>query len=239
MTSAVPAQLTPPLLLLSGLLCDASIWDAQRAALADIAGVHVLDFPGIDSVQQMAAQTLAAAPDQFALAGHSMGGRVALEIVRQAPERVQRLALLDTGVHPAHAQEHAQRGALVELARRDGMQVLARQWLPPMLHPDRHDDAELMDALMAMVMRQTPQSYAAQVTALLNRPDAAPVLAQVQCPTLLGVGRQDSWSPLERHQDMARQIPHAQLVVFEHSGHMTPVEAPAAVSAALRDWLAA
>ncbi|KLB29472.1 alpha/beta fold hydrolase, partial [Xanthomonas hortorum] len=138
-----------------------------------------------------------------------------------------------------HAQEHAQRGALVELARRDGMQALARQWLPPMLHPDRHDDAELMQALVAMVMRQTPQSYAAQVTALLNRPDAAPVLAQVHCPTLLGVGRQDSWSPLERHQDMARQIPHAQLVVFEHSGHMTPVEAPAAVSAALRDWLAA
>lgn len=94
--TSVSAHLTPPLLLLSGLLCDASIWDAQRAALADIAEVQVLDFPGIDSVQQMAAQALAAAPDQFALAGHSMGGRVALEIVRQAPERVQRLALLDT-----------------------------------------------------------------------------------------------------------------------------------------------
>ncbi|NIJ81378.1 alpha/beta fold hydrolase [Xanthomonas cannabis] len=229
----------PPLLLLCGLLCDAAIWQPQREALGDLAEVQVLDFPGFDSIVQMATHVLAGAPPQFALAGHSMGGRVALEIMRQAPQRVTRLALLDTGIAPRREGEREERQALVDLARTQGMQALASAWLPPMLHPDRVDDAALMERLTAMVQRQSPQGFAGQVTALLERPDAAPVLARIRCPTLLGVGRQDAWSPLARHQDMARHIPQARLVVFEDSGHMAPVEAPVAVTAALRDWLQA
>lgn len=168
-----------------------------------------------------------------------MGGRVALEIMRQAPARVLRLALLDTGIAPRRDGEREERLALVRLAHAQGMQALAQRWLPPMLHPDHRADGALMDGLMAMVQRQSAQSFAGQTNALLERPDAAPVLAHITCPTLLGVGRQDAWSPLARHQDMARHIPQARLAIFEHCGHMAPVEAPAAVSDALRDWLQA
>ncbi|MCC8535423.1 alpha/beta fold hydrolase [Xanthomonas axonopodis pv. poinsettiicola] len=229
----------PTVLLLCGLLCDATIWQPQHEGLGDLADVQVLDFAGFDSIAQMAAHALALAPPQFALAGHSMGGRVALEIMRQAPERVTQLALLDTGTAPRREGEREERQALVDLAQTQGMHALALTWLPPMLHPARVADANLMERLVAMVRRQRVQSFAGQVTALLERPDAAPVLAQIRCPTLLGVGRQDAWSPLARHQDMARQIPGARLVVFEDSGHMAPVEAPVAVTAALRDWLQA
>lgn len=228
----------PPLVLLPGLLCDADVWAGQMDVLSASAEIVVGEYGRLDRIERMARHMLdAVAAPRFALAGHSMGGRVALEIVRQAPQRVQRLALLDTGIAPRRDGEREQRAALVRLAQTQGMQALARQWLPPMLHPDRHADAGLMNPLMAMVQRHSVQTYAGQIEALLERPDAAPVLAQIRCPTLLGVGRQDVWSPLAQHQQMARQIPHARLVVFENSGHMAPLEAPAAVSAAMRDWL--
>lgn len=239
MTSPATLSSTPPVLLLCGLLCDASIWEHQRAALAELTDVQVLDFRDLTTLPEMAADVLERAPPRFALVGHSMGARVALEVLRLAPERVQRLALLDTGVHPRSDGEQAQREALVALAHTQGMRALANQWLPPMLHPDRRADPALLAPLTAMVERYTPQHFAGQVNALLQRPDATPLLATIRCPTLLGVGRQDAWSPVARHQDMARQIPGAQLVVFEHSGHMAPVEAPEAVSAALRTWLQA
>ncbi|PPV08622.1 hydrolase [Xanthomonas bromi] len=239
MTSSTHSSPKPALLLLCGLLCDAAIWRPQRAALGDLADVQVLDFAGFDSITRMAAHVLAVAPPHFALAGHSMGGRVALEIMRQAPARVLRLALLDTGIAPRRDGEREERLALVRLAHAQGMQALAQRWLPPMLHPDHTANADLMDDLMAMVQRQSAQSFAGQTNALLERPDAAPVLAQIACPTLLGVGRQDTWSPLARHQDMARHIPQARLAIFEHCGHMAPIEAPVAVCDALRDWLQA
>ncbi|AKO05680.1 alpha/beta fold hydrolase [Xanthomonas oryzae pv. oryzicola] len=237
MLSSAHSSSRPVLLLLCGLLCDAAIWQPQRAALRDLADVQVVDFAGFDSITQMAAHVLAIAPPQFALAGHSMGGRVALEIVRQAPARLLRLALLDTGIAPRRDGEREERLRLVRLAHAQGMHALAQRWLPPMLHPDHTADAELMDGLVAMVQRQSAQSFAGQTNALLKRLDATPLLAQIACPTLLGVGRQDAWSPLARHQDMARQIPKARLAIFEDCGHMAPVEAPAAVSGALRDWL--
>ncbi|KQQ82974.1 hydrolase [Xanthomonas sp. Leaf131] len=239
MTSPVPFSPTHPVLLLCGLLCDASIWEHQRAALAGVADVQVLEFRDLTTLPAMAAYVLERAPLRFALAGHSMGARVALEVLRLAPERVQRLALLDTGVHPRSDGEQAQRESLVALARAQGMRALASHWLPPMLHPDRRADPALLAPLTAMVERHTPQHFAGQVNALLHRPDATPLLATIRCPTLLGVGRQDAWSPVARHQAMARQIPGAQLVVFEESGHMAPVEAPEAVSTALRSWLQA
>ncbi|MFC7519638.1 alpha/beta fold hydrolase [Xanthomonas populi] len=237
MSSPVTLSPTPPVLLLCGLLCDASIWEHQRAVLAELAEVQVLDFRDLTTLSAMAAYVLERAPHRFALAGHSMGARVALEVLRLAPERVHRLALLDTGVHPRSDGEQALRESLVALSQAQGMRALANQWLPPMLHPDRRADPALLAPLTKMVERHTPQNFAGQVNALLQRPDAAPLLATIRCPTPLGVGRQDAWSPVARHQDMARQIPGAQLVVFEHSGHMAPVEAPEAVSSALRNWL--
>lgn len=226
------------LCLLPGLLCDASVWEAQRRDLADLVEIRTCDFLGLDSIEAMARLALGLADGPLAVAGHSMGGRVALELLRQAPERVARLALLDTGVHPAGPAEPAQRQALVDLARREGMAALTRAWLPPMVHPDRLGDRALMAPLEAMVQRATPAIYEGQVRALLGRPDATGLLAGITCPTLVLVGREDSWAPVARHEQIAAQIPGATLRIIEQCGHMSTVERPDEVTAALRAWLA-
>jgi pimeloyl-ACP methyl ester carboxylesterase len=223
--------------LLPGLLCDAHVWTPQIAALGADWHIAVADLRGHDSIGAMAEAVLENAPPRFALAGHSMGGRVALQIMRVAPGRVERLALLDTGFQPAAASEPQQRQVLVDLARREGMRALAAHWLPPMVHPRRLHDAALMRALTAMVERMTPALLELQIRALLSRPDATGVLPGIRCPTLIGVGRQDGWSPLAQHQAMAAAVEAATLAVFEDCGHMSTVEAPDAVSVALRAWL--
>lgn len=227
------------LYLLPGLLCDATVWAAQSEGLADLAEIRTPDFLGQDSITGMAQSVLDTAPPRFAVAGHSMGARVALEIIRLAPSRVTRLALLDTGTHPPAPGEAEKRQILVDIANTEGMAALADRWLPPMVHPDRLHDAAFMAGLRAMVLRATPAIYAGQIRALLGRPDAAPLLASITCPVLIGVGRQDAWSPPAQHETMARAMPHARYVVFENSGHMAPLEAPKEVTMALRDWLAA
>lgn len=225
------------LYLIPGLLCDRSIWAQQVETLTPIAEISVPDLRGIDRIPTMAQRVLDRAPAKFSLAGHSLGGRIALEIVRQAPERIERLALLDTGVIPVQPGEPERRQALVNLAERAGMQALAQEWLPPMLHPDRWSDQDLIDPLLAMIERSTPASFKTQVEALLQRPNARRVLDSIQCPTLILCGRQDSWSPLSQHEEIATAIAGAQLVVVEDCGHLSTVERPEAVSRALRAWL--
>jgi pimeloyl-ACP methyl ester carboxylesterase len=227
----------PVLYLLPGLLCDATVWAAQVAGLSDIADIRTPDFLGHDSITGMAEWVLQGAPPRFAVAGHSMGARVALEIVRLAPERVTHLALLDTGTHTRAPGEADKRQVLVDLARSEGMAALADRWLPPMVHPDRLADARFMAGLRAMVERATPDIYAGQIKALLERPNAEAGLSAITCKVLIGVGRQDAWSPPSQHEAMARAIRHATYVVFEDSGHMAPLEAPDGVTAALRGWL--
>jgi pimeloyl-ACP methyl ester carboxylesterase len=190
----------------------------------------------------MAERVLAAAPVSFALAGHSMGGRVALEIVRRAPERVQRLALLDTGCRPlpsgkAADDERAGRYGLLGIARRDGMRAMGRTWVQRMVHPDRLDDTILIDAILAMIERHTPDRFEAQIEALLARPDAEPVLRSIDCPTLVLCGRQDAWSPVAQHEEIAAMVPSATLEVIDDCGHMAPMERPVEVGSALVRWL--
>jgi pimeloyl-ACP methyl ester carboxylesterase len=228
----------PTLCLLPGLLCDETVWTHQVAALGTLADIRVADFRGFDSITEMARSVLAVAPQRFALAGHSMGARAALEVVRLAPERVERLALLDTGTHPQRPGEAEQRQVLVDLANREGMAALAARWLPPMVHPDRVADDAFMAPLRAMVLRMTPEIHERQIHALRNRPEAEAVVPTIHCPLLVGVGRQDAWSPLSQHEAIVAAVPHATLAVFENSGHMAPFEAPEAVTSALRDWLA-
>jgi pimeloyl-ACP methyl ester carboxylesterase len=227
-----------PLFLLSGLLCDETVWSDVPRRLADIADVHVVSFGGVSSIATMASRVLAVAPPRFALAGHSMGGRVALEIWRTAPSRVTALGLLNTGVHPTRDSEHDSRGHLVRLARNYGMAALAAEWLPPMLGASPGRVAQLMPALTAMVERSTPDSFAGQIEALLRRPDARPVLATITVPTLLLSGTNDTWSSLTQHADMQQSVRHATLVEIAGAGHMAPVERPDAVARALRGWLA-
>jgi len=226
----------PVVYLLCGLLCDHTVWQHQIAGLADIADIRAIAFAEDDRIEAMAARVLADAPARFALAGHSMGARVALEVVRQAPERVQRLALLDTGIHTPRPGEREQRLRLVDLASAQGMRALAAQWLPPMLHP-AHAALGVSGELVEMVARMDVERFVRQIEALLHRPDPAPVLDALRCPVLVGVGAEDQWSPPSQHQDIARRIHRAQLEIFPEAGHMAPFEAPAAVTSALREWL--
>jgi pimeloyl-ACP methyl ester carboxylesterase len=226
--------------LLCGLLCDEVVWQAQATALAREYEVRVVSFlKGEDSTAAMADRVLAGAPDRFALAGHSMGGRVALEVYRRAPERIERLALLDTGYEGPAPGEADRRGVLVDQAQRDGIDAIAAAWGLPMLAPERRLDPVLTRAVFEMVGRMSPAIYAAQTRALLGRPDAGDVLRSVSCPTLILCGQQDGWSPPERHLRMAELIPRPPLVrLVEHCGHMAMMEQPDAVLVALREWLA-
>lgn len=224
-------------LALPGLLCDAYVWHVQATALADIADFLIPVFDRENSLEAMARKALGICDGKLSVIGHSMGGRAAMELWRIAPERVDRLALLDTGAQPRRDGEEIGRMKLVTLAREQGMAALADSWLPPMVHPDRAADDGLLEPLREMVQRKTPEIFANQQNALLNRPDAMPTLASITVPTLVAVGRDDLWSPVSQHEEMAAAIPGAQLVIFEDSGHMSTVENAPAVTAALRDWL--
>jgi len=227
------------LILVPGLLCDGVVWGHQVDTLSARHDVRVADLRHVDSIAGMAASILDAAPPRFSIAGHSMGARVALEVVRRAPDRVERLALFDTGIHPVQPGERAKRQDLIDLGRLYGMRALAASWLPPMVAPDRLDnDPVLRDALFAMVERMTPDIHLNHITALLGRPDAQAALAAVRCPVLVGVGSEDRWSPPAQHRAIADALSGARLVVFEGAGHMAPMEAPEAVTAALADWMA-
>jgi len=227
-----------PLLLLSGLLCDETVWADIPERLGNVADVCIISFSGFSSISGMAEHVLAMAPEGFAVAGHSMGGRVALEVVRCAPRRVSGLALLNTGVHTVRDGEAQSRGRLLRLAYEHGMSALAAEWLPPLMAGATSRTAELIPRLMAMVERSTPDSYAGQIHALLNRPEALSVLPTIGVPTLLLSGSEDTWSPISQHETMRRRIPHATLFEIHGVGHMAPIERPDAVAVALREWLA-
>ena len=225
------------LLLLSGLLCDETVWVDAAQDLKSAADVRIASFQEFDSIPAMAEHALRMAPQQFLVAGHSMGGRVALEIFRQAKQRVLGLALLNTGVHPLRAGEIESRGRLVKLAQERGMSAVAADWLPPMMGASRSRVAQVMPKLQAMVERQTAESFSAQTKALLERPDALRVLPTINVPTLLASGTADTWSPLTQHEEIRRHISQATLVAIDDAGHMAPAEQPHAVAAALRAWI--
>lgn len=231
----------PCVVLLPGLLCDTAVWTAQIQAL-HFAHCVVPSYGELSSIAGMARHVLDTAPaEHLCVAGHSMGGRVALEMARLAPQRVRRLALLDTGIDPLAAgqageHERTKRLALLQLAREQGMRAMGRQWAQGMVHASRWN-SPLFAHILDMIERQTPAIFAAQLQALLTRPDARGLLEQLRCPTLLACGRQDAWSPLSRHEEMHALLPGSRLAVVEDSGHMSPMEQPAAVSQALLEWM--
>lgn len=233
----------PTLVLLPGLMCDAAVWAPLYPQLPAGTQPWVADYGAARSLEAMALAVLAQAPaERFALAGHSMGGRVAFEVLRLAPQRVSHLALLDTGHLPraageAGAQEVAKRHALLEVARSQGVRAMAQVWVQGMVHPQRLQDVALIESIVAMFARKSADVFAAQIEALLERPDASGVLRGLALPTLLQCGAQDSWSPPEQHAAMQQLAPHAVLDVIEDAGHMAPMERPRAVAASLVRWL--
>lgn len=228
-----------PLVLLPGLLCDHALWGPQCDALADIADCRVIDMTRDDSMAGMAARVLDEAPGRFALAGLSMGGYCALEIMHRAPERVARLALLDTSAEPDTRERTDARKRLVETALRgaaDFAEVIEGH-LRTFVHPQRLEDAPLIEKIRASAHGVGVDAYARQQSAIIGRRDRRPDLGAIACPTLVLCGRQDALTPLPLHEAIARGIPGARLEVVEDSGHLPTLERPTAVNAALRRWL--
>ena len=230
------------LVLVPGLMCDETVWKVQIQALSGVAECQVADHGSLDSLAAMASAILGHAPPRFALAGHSMGGRVAFEVFRQAPERVERLAIMDANYKPLAAgaggeEEAAGRYRMLEKARAEGVRAMAAEWVQGMVHPGRKSDSALITAIIDMFERKTAETFEAQIRALLNRPDAGPLLEQIGVPTLILCGREDAWSSPSVHQEMAARIPRSELVIVPQSGHMVTMERPDEVSEAMRAWL--
>jgi pimeloyl-ACP methyl ester carboxylesterase len=226
-----------PLVLLPGLLCDRALWQAQIDDLSDIAEPVVAELSHDDSMTGMARRVLAGAPLRFALAGLSMGGYVAQEIMRQAPERVARLALLDTGARADTEEQTARRRGLIELAEKGEFKGVTPRLLPLFLHADRLGDEALVGAVMAMTERVGKDAFLRQQRAIMGRADSRPSLSAIKCPTLVLCGRQDQLTPLDLHEEIAALIHGAHLEIVEACGHLSSMERPWDVSVLLRQWL--
>ncbi len=232
------------LVLLPRLVCDATVWAHARGLLGPRADIHVAEYGTLDSLGAMAEKVLDEVEGTFALAGHSMGGRIALEMFRRAPDRVQALALMDTGTQPlapgdAGLRETHGRHELLGIARTQGMAAMATRWVQGMVWPERLGERPLIDSIVDMFARSSADVFAAQIEALLQRPDAGGLLAQIRCPALVLCGAEDSWAPAPRHREMAAKIPGASLTLVPECGHMCTLERPDAVTGAWSGWFAA
>jgi pimeloyl-ACP methyl ester carboxylesterase len=214
-----------PLLLLPGLLNTRRVFEPQVEALADVADFTIPELWHHDTIAAMAEAALAVAPPTFALCGFSMGGYVAFEIFRRAPERVERIALMDTQAGPDSPET---------AARRRGIHPTL---LPQLVHPSRIGDESITQPLRDMASEIGGDGFVRQQQAILGRADSRPLLVEIEMPALVIVGREDRVTPLPRAQQIASDIANARLEVIDDSGHMTPLEKPAEVSAALRRWL--
>ena len=226
------------LVLLPGLLNTRRVFAHQIDALSDIAGIVVPELWHHDSIGAMADAVLAAAPGRFALAGFSMGGYVAFELLRRAANRVDRLALIDTQAVPDAPDSTARRRGLIEQSRIGRFHGVHHTLLPLIVHPRHLDDPAITQPILDMSLEIGAEGFVREQTAIIGRPDSRPLLVDIEVPTVVLVGRQDLTTPLVRSQEMAADIATARLVVLEDCGHMAPLEKPAEVTAALRRWLA-
>jgi pimeloyl-ACP methyl ester carboxylesterase len=223
------------LVMLPGLICDASMYAPQTEAFSD--SLAVQGYGLTDSLSGMADIVLARAPKRFDLFGHSMGGRIALEVFRKAPDRVRRLALVSTGVHSVSETEPGNRAALQAIGHEQGFPALVDAWLTPMVAEANRADPEIWEPLEAMCLAAGQEMFDAQIKALLGRPEQESLLARIDCPTLVMTGSEDSWAPPAQHAAIADAIATSELVIVEGAGHMIQREAPAAVNAAIASWL--
>ncbi len=233
-----------PLLLVPGLMCDHTSWASMLPYLNPHIAHTTMDHGDTDSLVAMAERILENAPAVFDLAGHSMGGRVALEVMRLAPRRVRRLALLGTGYRAkesgeAGAEELRKRQVLLDIARTQGVRAMAAEWVKPMVAPSRLSDPIFVEQIIAMICRKSEDIFKRQIKALIERPDASDVLSQVQIPTLVMAGAFDSWATPAQHQEIANHIPaKPEVAVIAPSGHMMMMEEPQLVAQQLNQWLA-
>lgn len=226
-----------PLVLVPGLNCTERLFESQVAILSEQRPVLVADHRQHDSLPAIARRLLAGAPKRFALAGLSMGGYVALEVLRQAPERVSRLALLDTTARPDTDESRQNRERLIALAEAGRFEdVHAALWVR-LVHPDRREDRNLEWVVKAMMAETGPETFIRQQRAIMVRPDSRPLLPGIEVPTLVLVGAEDAITPPDLAREMAEMIKGASLVVVPCCGHLSTLEQPGPVAAALESWL--
>lgn len=229
-----------PLVLIPGLLCDALLFQHQIAALSAIADCWVPDCREFDSIEGMASNTLARCPfERFAVAALSMGGYVAFELIRRAPARISRLALLDTSARPDTPEQTDRRLRLIEIASSGRFATIAELLAPALINHARFDDPELRGLIRTMAQNTGADAFIRQEHAIMRRSDSRPTLSAIHCPTLILCGRQDTITPYALHQEMASAIPGADMKIIEDCGHLSTLEQPEEVSANLRHWLLA
>ncbi len=225
------------LVLLPGLINTRRVFEHQIEALSDVADCIVPELWHHDTINAMADAALALAPPTFALAGFSMGGYVAFEIMRRTAERVHRLALIDTQATPDSAESTARRRSLLEQTKIGRFHGVQRTLLPQLVHRSHLDVASITQPIFDMAQEIGAEGFVAEQRAIIGRADSRPLLVTIDIPTVVIVGRQDQVTPLPRSEQMAADIATSRLVVVEECGHMSPLERPAEVTAALRRWL--
>jgi pimeloyl-ACP methyl ester carboxylesterase len=229
--------MTTPLLLVPGLGCTARLYAPQVAALADIAETRIVDHGRHDTIAEIAAAALSTAPPRFALAGLSMGGYVAFEMMRQAPERILRLALLDTMARPDSPAILERRHRHLALIAEGRYGEVTEALLPVLINPERLTDAGLVAVVREMADDTGAERFARQMRAIMGRADSRPTLWAIRCPTLVLVGAEDALTPPELAREMHDGIADSCLVVVPDCGHLSTLERAEAVTAALRAWL--
>jgi pimeloyl-ACP methyl ester carboxylesterase len=227
-----------PVVLIPGLLCDGALWDKAIKGLAGQMRPHIADITGAESIPELARQVLAAAPRQFGLVGLSMGGYVAFEIMRQAPERVLKLCLFDTSARPDAPEQRERRQALLALAKSGQFKGVTPRLLPLLIHPANIDNKDLTATVMAMAERVGRDAFQRQQTAILNRVDSRPLLRDIKCPAMMVVGDKDALTPPDFAREIADGILGCSLHIVPDAGHLPPLEQPEASSQLMARWLA-
>ena len=226
-----------PILLIPGLLCSSEVFAPQLSALWHFGPVTVASTLEGTSIGEVAAKILETAPPRFALIGLSMGGYICFEIMRQAPERVLKLALLDTSARPDTARQVAFRRAKLEEARGSGFLAVALENLNALLHPSRQTDRSLLETNRRMALAVGLEGFARQIEIAISRPDSRTDLRAIKVPTLVIVGDADPLTPVERSEEIVSLVPRARLAVIPDCGHLCSIEQPDLVSTALEEWL--
>ena len=231
--------MTEPLVLVPGLSCTAALYAPQWVELSAGRLVLVADHARDDSLAGIAERLLAAAPPRFALCGLSMGGYIAFEVLRRAPERVTRLALLDTSAKPATPQTNEPRAQMIALAQKGAYDNVTTLLWQRLVAPARLTDEPLRLVVRGMAEAIGPEGFVRQQTAIMGRPDSRPLLRGFDKPTLILVGEEDEITPVEEARDMAALAGGtAELAIIPDCGHLATLEAPEPVTTALRRWLA-
>ncbi len=227
-----------PLVLVPGLSCNAALYAPQWPALADGRPILVADHARDDTLSAIAQRLLAAAPPRFALCGLSMGGYIAFEVLRQAPERVTRLALLDTSAKPATPETNEPREQMIALAEKGAFDNVTTLLWQKLVAPARLTDEPLRLLVRQMADDVGAEGFARQQKAIMKRPDSRPLLANLAIPTLVSVGQEDEITPVAEAREMAGLVgERARLAIVPGCGHLSTLEAPEVVTAELLRWL--